>query len=340
MNYVKNVTNHKMLHHELRHIAAAAFVSLPDKISGIQSKYKGIPGPGRLFVFWHQRKAGGSTMRKALLDAAQNISMGAFIPCYNGTACDTYAPPDPSIIGYGMRPYYILGGHLYRSYVERWDWLWHIRENEGNHPFSQLAQGHADAAPLCFTQLREPVSRVESCWNYRMVAGQRRNQLTNLPLFHEMEEHELDRLLPNMFSMWGEGCNNEAARVLSSVGMDDARVNRLNLSKASPMVTVGLGALHEVLHELPKCIIGVLERCEDTMANLRAHLPWLARAYDCNTQVMNTGAMFLPRNGSLPPDRKQTPHWARLAAVVHRHNVVDEVAYRFANKILDMQLGA
>lgn len=57
--------------------------------------------------FIHQRKAGGSSVRAAILDAAQQAGLPFFIPCYGDPVvhCDTYS------IGRAP-PAAIYGGHL------------------------------------------------------------------------------------------------------------------------------------------------------------------------------------------------------------------------------------
>jgi hypothetical protein len=331
-------------------IVSRALSSLPAAVAGLQRQMS--PGPQSLFTFFHMRKSGGSMIREAVYRAAQRLGARSFIPCYPtnlGAAtrieCDTYAPPlvAQSAPHSRQRPYDIVGGHIFRPLLEKWEWRWRSTlKPDSNLPFvqSQLAP----QTPACLTVIREPLARVESCWNYRFVHGRDIDTsvggaTAEFKLFHLMDPASLDKLLPHTYSRYGEGCNNEAARLLASIGPEETRVNQLNLlNMSSPDQPAALGALSDVLQQLSKCVVGVLERCQATMVNLRAHLPWLAPEYDCTST--NVSANVLNRGEALPPDRKSTANWARLAAVVRRHNALDEIAYGFTNQLLTAQLNA
>ena len=99
------------------------------------------PSPARPFVFLHQRKTGGTTLRKGLHRRAQQLGVHSWLPCFDDVPCQSYAAPE------ALANVSLLGGHLAWPNVA-----------------ARLPGGFD-----CFTVFREPVARVESCWNFRFV---------------------------------------------------------------------------------------------------------------------------------------------------------------------------
>ena len=55
------------------------------------------------YVFFHQRKSGGTTLRADLEQAAKKLNLPYFIPCHGGVPCDIYNIPDEKLFAlYGM----------------------------------------------------------------------------------------------------------------------------------------------------------------------------------------------------------------------------------------------
>ena len=61
----------------------------------IQQLWKPVPKVSNdyPFLFFHQRKAGGSSIRETLFDSAKKSQINAFVPCFSA-ACDTYTLPN------------------------------------------------------------------------------------------------------------------------------------------------------------------------------------------------------------------------------------------------------
>jgi hypothetical protein len=57
------------------------------------------------FVFFHQRKAGGSSLRDSLHEASQLLGLPSYLICYDKVPCDLYSIPS-------TKPYALYGGHL------------------------------------------------------------------------------------------------------------------------------------------------------------------------------------------------------------------------------------
>ena len=108
------------------------------------------------FIFFHQRKAGGSTMREQLFEAANKTEV--FIPCYKRNtdgiideniqiSCETYHTPT----NMNPKPPTIYGGHLYYTSFIKTIQLSHLPLEEFAKPKFTLPQPNF----TCFTVFRE-----------------------------------------------------------------------------------------------------------------------------------------------------------------------------------------
>ena len=194
------------------------------------------PTPVRPFAFFHFRKTGGQRLRDSLCKDAISHNASHFIPCCNNVPCEVYAPPCRP----GAPRYSILAGHLHYSSVERW--LYASTEPRGPKIWSrqstrigESSERHASRELTCLVMMRPTVDRVRSCWNYRLVEESeliggwysiktshstlRNSTRARLQPAHKISEAEAKRLLPLVRDIHGDGCNNEALRLLSPIGV-------------------------------------------------------------------------------------------------------------------------
>ena len=108
----------------------------------------------------------------------------------------------------------------------------------------------------------------------------------------ELTAAQAERLLPVMRSHYGEGCNNEAMRVLSDVGQSEDLVNGLKAS--SPMAPP---LLDTTLSRLSRCVIFPVDRCAEARDVLRHYFPWVA--LDCARETSDAS------RGAAPPTALQ-----------------------------------
>ncbi|KAL1504455.1 hypothetical protein AB1Y20_010863 [Prymnesium parvum] len=264
-----------------------------------------LPSAQHPFVFHHLRKAGGTTIRRALYDVSRQLQLSAHIPCHT-VACTVYSPPPRD----SSPRFAILGGHYHRPTLQRW--------------LGEDGSGASRRAG-CLVMLRSTVDRVRSCWNFRYVQEPMSFGLQPLaPRLHAVDPRALNASLPTLRSVHGEGCNNEALRVLSSVGADEEAVGRLTAGEEwSPLA---VGALDEALGQLSQCAVVLLDRCGATMRVIRHWMPWLAAYYDCSTQRVQVGTTA---RAALSADAER---------IIRTHNALDERVYAFAVRKLDAQL--
>jgi hypothetical protein len=150
--------------------------------------------------------------------------------------------------------------------------------------------------PSCLVFVRDPVTRVESCYNeYLRGSGP--------PLANKTLE-EIDALLTSTQN-GGFGCSNEILRYFGGDD-NDARVNAGNVSEA---------VINEAKQRLDSCVVGnMVERASETRARVRHHFPWLVL----------TGQNKGHRSGPRPPLR------AEVVRRIREHQRVDVELYEYA----------
>lgn len=271
------------------------------------------PTPQMPFVFMHQRKAGGSSMRSMLANAARQNNLTYWIPCHN-IGCEVYDPP----VDGTAKKFAVFGAHIYWPAVEK-----------------ALATARAKRPHLgsnapfdCYTSFREPVSRVASCWDYR---GFRAFAGDNVSAISPAKFREY---LAEGMSPYDEGCNNEPLRLLSDSGRAEEKVNKLTSGTggepwrdADGWALDAVATLERTLAHLTEhCVVGVLERCEDTKASVEFFFPWLAASFDCGVHLNG-------HSGSAHSDLTRAEE-----AEIKRQNQLEYMAYDVANRLLDAQL--
>lgn len=149
----------------------------------------------RPFILFHQRKAGGSSLRATLERAGKILELPYFIPCA-GINCDLYTFPYSS-------KYAIYAGHF------KWG-------TQGD--FARFNTSHRSEFS-CATNFRHPFSRIESCLYYRFFDRLKGRCVMDMPM-DEFREMFLDT------DEYGSSCINEPFRVLSGVN-DEVVIDNL-----------------------------------------------------------------------------------------------------------------
>lgn len=155
------------------------------------------------FFFFHQRKAGGSSIRESLYDVSQHVlQTAAFIPCYTAD-CDLYNVPSKT-------RYSIYTGHL--RYGAQHDLLRFNRNISTQYS--------------CATNIRHPLHRIISCFHFRFPILLQRKCLNDLPI---------DELTDLMYRTddYATSCLNEPFRAMSGVYDEDV-LDHLMDSRDSP----------------------------------------------------------------------------------------------------------
>ena len=251
-----------------------------------------LPTPNVPFVFFHQRKCGGSTLRQLTSRGARAHHLPAFIPCLN-TPCVPFAE-----VPISQRHKAVYASHFNWVHITN---MMYFKSN-GNHDWD-----HPIHTPYpCMVNIREPISRVQSCWSYRMTS-----ELSADP-------SEFSSQLRDGRSRFNEGCNNEPLRTMWSGGTDENQVNTLTVDSRT-----ALDALSDTLTHVSRCLIVDLSRCAESRRLARAYLPWMN--FSCHVHA-----------------NAQHRHWnltdARLLAIVREQNALEIMVYDYATKLFNAQM--
>ncbi|KAL3910198.1 MAG: hypothetical protein SGARI_002241 [Bacillariaceae sp.] len=295
---------------------------------------------------------------------SSNGKTKAYIACLGGIHCATYATPTEPM---SNEPPVIYGGHFYYPSVKYTLDLWHGRyqKNDQNEQVPARmknlnpteATTTSSTPPFtCFTLFRDPIERIQSCWNYRMVQEhhfkhQRLATYNNDEYSNNDQKHvSIPSLLIHARDTYEMGCLNEPMRIFTSVGGDERIINHLWSNGNDEDADDDLRLLYdpsrlvqETIQRSSQCIIGILERPNETNQLLQYYLPWLADFIEFtspsklvqgnNTQNENDKNVVLNRGeiakGVLPN--------ATVAALrdVGRYEID---VYQAANRLLEQQL--
>ena len=288
-----------------------------------------LPTNNRPFAFFHNRKGGGSTLRSAIYNAARNNKLtdsNLWVPCHGSVPCVHFEHiPRESYRA-------IYASHInYEELVRaRRQMIQSLRvDNKENNDSMTLSSGknatyyhlkddrhHFD----CLTNIRQTVSRVVSCYNFRFL--QTKKKSWDMPHADEMTPDDWTALLPQAYDTYAGGCNNELLRTFGSLN-DEEIIN--TFTKDSPYFE---SELRHAAGRMARCIIVDLHRCEESNAVLRHYLPWLGHSLDLCTGHENVG--------------KTSSNHTRIregsAEAILAQNEFDESLFRFGTKLFDAQL--
>lgn len=193
------------------------------------------------FIFYHQRKAGGTSIRGTLAETAHKENFTTYIPCYPPVACDTFSFP------YNKK-YALYAGHF------QWGSL-----DESARMNSTFRSGMS-----CASNFREPIRRVESCLYFRF-----RSLLTarNATCVDDLSLEDFVSIL-FQYDEYGQGCFNEPFRILSGF-QDETVVNHLmGLPAHPPGVSPREKVDPDVLAFILKATLDHIRRCPPTVLEI------------------------------------------------------------------------
>lgn len=191
------------------------------------------PSLERPFIYIHQRKTGGTSIRSAALAGAEGLSINssAFIPCLQNVHCGTFAP-DPA-----QQRFSIYAGHF--------NWY-------------TVVPDKSDFA--CLTSFRHPLERAVSCLYFRFPEKMLGVTLRN------MSSADFSGLLLDTYHDSNSSCNNEAVLMLSRVA-DARRFGALMRDRDAASKVV-----REAIANVKKCVVLVHGGSDDTPPDATADL--------------------------------------------------------------------
>lgn len=266
----------------------------------------------------------------------------AWIPCMTPRQCVPFSLPPP-----GDKAYAIYAGHLNYAHMSqvvrerntilpRWsakDWTTQSFQNPtaGNETedntttitthnvtYLSLRDDYSSRRTFgsCLTNLRPTINRVQSCWNFRFI-----RKGWTIPQASNATAEEWNTLLPEAVDVYGNGCNNEIARIFGR-SQDEALVNRFSINTVGAHYFVD--ELDTVLARMARCVMLRVDRCQDSSIILRHYLPWINTTKLCTTHALKSHRSKDLRAGA--------------ATVILEHNAFDELAFRFGDALFEAQL--
>lgn len=218
-----------------------------------------VPSFRNPFIFIHQRKSGGTSLRKVIFEAAKLkvAEHSILIPCHT-RPCTTWD------WDHFKQRFTVLGGHfswatIFRSY-------WQVDGSNGIQRFV----GKSDTS--CLTNFRHPVERAWSCLFFRHGKAFKMAMENTKTAGEKLA---VVKSFLHMPSKYGFGCNNEAIRMLSGFS-DEEMINSLNKTDNPDLYnTVVKAAIQNMEH----CAIVLMKsQVENGANNLRLlsyFFPWI-----------------------------------------------------------------
>lgn len=275
----------------------------------------GTPSKHKPFFYFHLRKAGGSTLRNLIGQAADSYNLTHWIPCYHRPCMPFSIPPGEAL------------HEVYASHLEYHTAVAMLREVDFHATSSSnleqlrlprsdipnatihLAQYVGDPPHTCMTRLRPTVDRVTSCWNFRGV----QNGDPNNPVAHDIHANDWQQILDSV------DCSNEIVRMFGSVA------DLSYVRKASPCDSIAEIEFEQILRRMSTCIMTHNDRCEESKEIVDTFFPWLSGAYKCEART-NVGKI---RPKPLDP---------AASAIILKANEYDDLLYQFGEALFEAQL--
>ena len=197
------------------------------------------PSLDRPFIYIHQRKTGGSSVRHAALTGAEQLHLNstAFIPCEQNVSCATFAPNTT------LQRFSIYAGHF--------NWYTVMPDKD------EFA---------CLTSFRHPLDRAVSCLHFRFPKKMRDVQLQNLTT------KDFESLLRDTYHDSNASCNNEAVIMMSRIA-DARKFEALMRDRVAAEEVV-----REAIANVQKCVVLVHGMDDGSLLDAGTHLSaWNAK---------------------------------------------------------------
>lgn len=287
---------------------------------------KETPDKDHRFVFFHQRKCGGSSIRQWLANKSHEFNIPSYIPCHHGIACERYYL---AIDQDNSSKAALIAGHFYYADVHSF-----VRRFNGVRDGPIVSGGKFS----CVTLFRRPESRSKSCWNYRyaqhLLVPQDVSQ--PVPSWDSVSPVARNQGLQRGLDRFGHGCLNEPLRIFADSALFEHHINDLCQSvipsdghldkKSCTCRTHSSSLLQTAMGNMLHCLPLVLERCEHSSHVANAFFPWLG-GLPCDLHL-NTGAL---KATTTEVDSGRSDVDSRLHCML----TVESLMYDVANKVLD-----
>lgn len=234
------------------------------------------------FIFFHQRKAGGTRTRQHLEKFAIKKRLPYFLPCFGKVICDTLTLPY-------NKPYAIYGAHF------PWGEQRHL---------SRFRHRNVEQNFSCVTNMREPVSRLFSCVAYRFLAPLKSDKCVS-----DLSDKEFIDFLTVTMDKFGGACLNEPFRIMSGI-TDEVLLQSLGRDIKLGPKTLNASISNRdavifdiTLENLSKCAPRFLEtplrERADSLLRMKFPEMYAHGAFDIDTEGYNHSHCAPPRDSQI-----------------------------------------
>ena len=152
-----------------------------------------------------------------------------------------------------------------------------------------------------------------------------------IPPASELSSNDWDTMLPIAYDSHGNGCNNEIARIFGSTE-DETRVNTLSSLQTTNILdnpSYFQQEFEKIAYRMSRCVIIMIDRCEESNAVLKHYLPWMANDKNfCNKANADNAAKS---------DKSRKILRENASEAIISQNYMDELVFQFGEKLFERQ---
>ena len=283
----------------------------------VNYKNNGLPTREYPFIFFHQRKAGGTTFKEHLFKISTKKKKPSYIASHGNVQWGTFTIPNRA--NQKKESYAIYAGHFNYMHVYS-----NIAIRDANEFLSKRGVSVNPTPFSCLINARPTMERVFSCWNYFFL--QELKLYDKLPNAYNMTPSQWDTYLPFLYSKFRQGCNNEFIRNFSDES-NEILVNNLIVSEDVSVMLQNV--LESVLERVSQCSIMLLPKCQESVSVVNHYHPWLD-LQDNYCEVKYNVGKEEPKSveDDIPKD---------VQDVISKWNRMDDLVYEYLEVLFEEQ---
>ena len=294
------------------------------------------------FVFFHQRKAGGTSFKEHLYKQSNKKYKSSYITGYD-VQWGSFTVPNPS--DQKKESYDVYAGHFNYMHVYSNIAIKDAKtvlkmnkeinnEEESTIPFS------------CIINARPTIERVFSCFNYFFLQELKLNDI--LPNAYNMTSSQWNKYLPILYSKFHQGCNNEFVRNFAD-NNNEMLINNMFVSDEDSSNTMNIllqNVLETVLSRVSQCTIMLLPKCTESVRVTQYYHPWLEMTDEYCNHKFNVGKedpTTTPTTTNATTTIDSNPTSSNdgvpidVQNVISKFNKLDDLVYEYLEVLFDEQ---
>eukprot|EP01038_Epipyxis_sp_PR26KG_P007909 gene7909-10736_t len=293
-----------------------------------------IPTTYNPFVFIHTEKTGGSTLREYISRSAEERKLETIIPCHGGIHCVTF---DINSNLTSKENTSVVAGHF------NWG-IWNKLpqcSNDHNSNNNESNNSSNKCLPSSLVMSRHPINRAISFYYERCYRD--KNSIGFGRRINDLTVKELEDI--SMFTRKAE-ISKDNEHMIIDEGMENAVCRTMAAQKKTSGLIMGVDELvipppldnkftEIAINNTKHCVIGVLERWDETIEVINHWFPWIDFTKDRNKRLM----WSYVTDPSIHREKENKNNIRpELRIVLENINYCDLALYDEMNRIFEMQL--